>query len=102
MRIYRAVSSTELEDIRSLQGRLRDSPHRSGKGFFFEREDAILFGMRAKAYDSARYFVICMDAPEEVIRRGIPHIAACEGPGVYLRDEDLALLTGPCEEASVE
>jgi hypothetical protein len=102
MRLYRAVSLTELDDIRNHHGSLRDSKHKSGKGFFFRREDAGAFGRQARAYDSSTYFLIEVDAPEDMVQRGTPHVAACEGPGVYLREEDLAFVTFLLEEAAIE
>lgn len=97
MRLYRAVSSIELNDIRSHNG-FRDSHHQTGeKGFFFERADAARIASWASRYDGLQYSIVETDAPEAVIRRGRPHPVLHEGPGVYLLASDLNQLSPALE-----
>ena len=97
MRLYRAVSSIELNDIRLHQG-FRDSKHQSGeKGFFFERSDAAKLIPSLSSWDRLEYSIVAIEVPDEVIGRGRVHTATREGPGVYLLASDLHQL-GPAIE----
>jgi hypothetical protein len=91
MKLYRAVSHTELQDIRT-SGIFRDSRKPSGKGFFFERVAAEDFAKWAAMDDGEEYFIVETDAADALVELGTQHIAVQEGPGVDLRTEDLAQL----------
>ena len=98
MRLYRAVSQTELEDIRST-GAFRDSIHGSGeKAFYYEIGDAARMAKSFEKMVRQIHSVVSADAPEDVVARGRRHEAAQEGAGVYLLVDDLPLLGPALEE----
>jgi hypothetical protein len=98
MKLYRAVSPIELDDIRVHHGAFRDSPHQSGeKGFFFQLSSARDMARWASTLNGEDHTVVETDAPESVIARGRPHPVAHEGSGVYLLVSDLEQLTPAVE-----
>lgn len=98
MKLYRAVSSTELADIRAQDGAFRDSRNLSGeKGFFFSRAAASDFAQWAANDDGERYFIVETEAPSELVNTGRTHQAMGEGAGVYLLASDWQQLTPAVE-----
>jgi hypothetical protein len=98
MRIYRAVSDTELQDLHTA-GEFRDSVHKTGeKGFYFDPVDAKRMARSFQKMLGISHTVVSTDAPDDVIARGRVHEAAQEGRGVYLLVDDLSLLSPASEE----
>ena len=88
--LYRTVSKQELDDLHANSGRFRDSAHKTGeKGFFFRRSDADSLGSGFAENCEVAQFTVMTQAPATVIERSRIHIAAREGPGVYLDTGDL-------------
>jgi hypothetical protein len=74
-----------MDDIVSHHGLFRDSPQWTReKGFFFTVADAAKFARRFSVIDEVLHIVVFADAPAAVVELGRAHIAAQEGPGVYL------------------
>ena len=98
--LYRAVTQTELNNIRLLEGSFRDSKHQTGeKGFFFQLGDAQAFAAKMTAILGETHVVVMTEASNEVVARSRPHHAAGEGSGVYLQTADLVVLS-PAEEVT--
>jgi hypothetical protein len=94
VRMYRAVTATEYEDIQRANGAFQGSPSIPDlKGFFFDELAAKRFAATATTMYGERHMVVYTDAPEEIVAQGIPHEAANEGKGVYLGVSALKKLT---------
>ncbi len=93
MKLFRAVSLSEREDIRSQHGRFRDSRNLSSKGFFFEQAAAEEFAKWAAEDDGLQYFIMSCEAPEDLVAQAVKHSAFGEGRGVYFREDELVQLS---------
>jgi hypothetical protein len=99
MRLFRAVSVAELENLRLHGGVFRDSIHLTGeKGFFFNLDDAVKLASSLERMLGEAHIVVMTDASDTVVARNRKHEAAQEGPGVYLQASDWIHLS-PAEEA---
>jgi hypothetical protein len=93
--LYRAVGTGEAQSI-AQTGTFSPSPTGSTvKGFFFNEGDAQSFSnMATKAFGDP-HSVVSTEAPTDLVNSSAPHSAAGEGPGVYIRNEDLSQLRPP-------
>lgn len=103
MRLYRAVTQAELDDLRANGGRFRDSPHQSGeKGFFLEETSARDFAKQAESAYGLAHFVVSTEAGVSALAGSREHNAALEGRGVYLLVSNLNLLAPAVEVGTDE
>lgn len=59
------------------------------KGFFFNEADAQSFATRIGEMTGDPTTVVSGKAPTSLVNSSPPHVAASEGPGVLIKNEDL-------------
>lgn len=83
-KLFRAVDSDEMEQLRST-GSWSSSPNgAAGKGFFYDRESAEQFGAQQSAMGGALTVVVVSTAPNEVVEGSYQQSAATEGKAVFI------------------
>jgi RHS repeat-associated protein len=87
--LYRAVGTAEADSIGAARAFTAAPNGTEFKGFFFAEADAQSFGSRMTQMTGDTHSVVEGAAPTKLVKNSPPHVAATEGRGVLIRNQDL-------------
>jgi hypothetical protein len=87
--LYRAVDEVEYADIQTKRRFLPSPNGTEYKGFFFQEAGAKQFSDQEAATGGPRTTIVKALAPVALVAKSPQHIAAAEGRGVLIRNQDL-------------
>ena len=91
--LYRAVDAAELGSIEETTSFLPSPNGTLYKGFFFNESDAQSFGSKMTEMTGEAHTVVQGEAPTSLVQSSPPHIAAGEGPGTLIHNDNLPQVT---------
>ena len=89
--LFRAVDSTEMEDLQSTRtwNPSLDINGAQGKGFFYSQDSAAQFGAQQSATGGPSTSVITSTAPTDMVNSSYQQTSATEGPAVFIENQNL-------------